>query len=91
MFTRFKQNYSRYPRLFKVWMALCVLTVAYYFAPVLFALRAELIISLSLAGSIYLWITSNAGRTQILLDIINRFEGRDVCTIKEHTIEEEEQ
>jgi hypothetical protein len=76
MLTRFKTNVARYPRLFKLWLTVCALAVAYYFIPVVFAFRAELALSITLAGLVYLWITLDAGRTQIMLDILDRFEGR---------------
>jgi len=93
MFTRLRTNIQLYPRLFKVYLALIVLTAAYYFLPVALTFGAELVITASLAGVIYLWVTSDAGRRHILQDILTRFEGRDVCTIAEHfePVENEEE
>ena len=85
MFTRLKTNVTQYPRLFKVTLGLLVLTTAWYFLPVVFTFRAELVIAAVLAFVIFEWINLDAGRTQIMLDILARFEGRDVCTIDKHT------
>lgn len=80
MLTRFRTNVARYPRLFKTWLVLSILTVGYYFLPWM----VGVVVVSVLASLIYLWIFSDAGRTAIFLDIISRFEGRNVCTIQEH-------
>jgi hypothetical protein len=95
MLTRFKENITRYPRLFTAWLVGCALAVAESYVPRLvgaqYANIADLVLAVMLAGLIYRWVVRNSRRTAILLDIINRFEGRDVCTFAEHmTIDEEE-
>jgi hypothetical protein len=91
MLTRFRTNVAMYPRLFKLTLALSVLTAAYYLLPIVWVFRAELVLAATGAFVIYMWITLDAGRTQTMLDILNLFEGREVCTITEHVVEEEDE
>ena len=93
MFTRLQTNIRLYPRLFKVYLALIVLTAAYYFLPVALTFGAELVLTAVLAGIIYLWATRTPERRRIIQDMLARFEGRDVCTIAEHfePVENEEE
>lgn len=99
MLNLFKANIAKYPRLFKVWLALAVLAVAESYIPRLvgidalhtqYALAVDFVLALVLALVIYRYVTSGP-RTGILLSILDRFEGRDVCTVAEHNVTDEEE
>jgi len=99
MFTRFRMNVQQYPRLFIVWLVGCVFAIAESLIPRLvgvdarhveYATAVDFILALIFAQLVYHWIVSNSGRTTILLDILSRFEGRDVCTVADHYVSEDE-
>jgi hypothetical protein len=86
-------NVQRYPRLLTVWLVGCVLAVPEGYVPRLvgidarhteYATLADFALALVLAGLIYRWIVGDSRRTAILLDIVNRFEEREVCSVLEH-------
>src|SRR5271170_8345134 len=93
MFTRLQTNIRQYPRLFKLFLALIGLTVAYYLLPVALTFEAELALTAVLAGVIYLWVTRTPERRRIIQDMLARFEGRNVCSYAEHfePVENEEE
>ena len=90
MFTRLKTNIAQYPRLFTLWLMGCALTIPEAFVPRQYAEQVDVLLALILAAAIYQYVFRNAGRTRIALDMISRFEGRDVCTIDAHIPEVEE-
>jgi len=99
MFTRFRMNVQQYPRLFIVWLVGCGLAVAESLIPRLvgidarhveYATAVDFILALVFAQLVYHWVVSNSGRTAILLDILSRFEGREVCTVEGHYVSEDE-
>lgn len=89
MLTRFQTNVTRYPRLFTAWAALIIVAlIENLLLPQLVgiqnAVAVDAGIALALAIVVYFWIFRNANRTSIFLDIINRFEGHEVCTVASH-------
>src|SRR5579863_1059897 len=99
MFTRLRMNVQRYPRLFTAWLVGCVLATAESLIPRLvgidarhteYALLADLALSLILAAVVYRLVFHNASRIAIFFEIADSIEGREVCTVAEHTTDEEE-
>jgi hypothetical protein len=99
MLTRFEMNVAKYPKLFKTLLVGCILAVVEFYIPLLVGINArqvlhanlvDLALSLVLAILIYRWVFRNAGRTAIFLEIADCLEGREVCTMSEHQIDDEE-
>jgi len=97
MFTRFKQNVVQYPRLFTATLVIGILAIVESYIPLLVGIdqphlrrvfAVEFVLAFILAVVLYRWVTSGARRS-ILTDILNRFEGREVCTVSEHYVSDE--
>lgn len=101
MFTRFRSNVSRYPRLFVTVMVALPLTLAVtYGSARLIGIEAVLagklvaalvVVSMAADAALYSWIFGNFSRRAILLDMLDRFEGRTPVVEQEEEEEEEEQ
>jgi hypothetical protein len=93
MFTRFKMNVQRYPRLFTAWLVGIVLAVAESYIPRLVGIDArhtayanlvDLAIALVAAAVIYQLVFTNFASRAIFLEIADSIEGREVCTVAGH-------
>jgi hypothetical protein len=99
MLTRFRMNVRRYPRIFTAWLIGCVLAVAESYIPRLvgidarhteYAILVDLTLALILAVVLYRLVFGSAHRTAIFMEIADSLEGREVCTVAEHHIDEDE-
>jgi hypothetical protein len=87
MLTRFNTNIALYPRLWKLYVAGVVLAVVEFalggrYPNIVYGL------TIALAVAIYLWVTRSASRTAVLLNVLNAFEGREICTVAGHVDED---
>ena len=91
MLTRFRQNVSQYPRLFAVWVVGCFAAIGGSYAlarlvgidaqHTMRLIAATLLVGFVLDGLLYRWIFRSGSRIAIFLDILNRFEGREILPL----------